>query len=373
LVQDTVETQAVALRALTELCPQGPAPRRACVHCSAQQKLNHGSRRARPAVVISSWALPQGRGPQACARKPNGTSGAAATSSYFVPDRYTGKRTRSCPGEVLTRSHEHGGGGEGQPGFLFASESWHSPPTCCPKEEKGATLCLRARPSSGAGSAREACCSRWPRRHPAASGVEYRDSHVAAPRHPAEYVHPARPASCRRAPSLSAPSSISGATSPGPRLLREGPRQLHPNFLRASPPGRIHLQVPVRAALGGSFRVGPATLQSRCTRRSSGVLVGVPGMTTRAADLRREPTRRGGPAAIRSDADGCQTDRAESGAEAGGSRLPSQPADARTARLPQVVVILNVARARVVRSRVLEHGVVGAARWSPLRTPEEAR
>ena len=250
-----------------ELRPERPAPRRAGAVAAPQQEaqpLEVDARHGRG--DLRAGQVPEQEGALGVREEAHGRRSAAQTTTFvFEPDRYTGKtnqvvvpgregRRRSATPTVV--------GGEGRrKGFAFASATWHFSTEKLP--EGGARRLLHGLapllPARDDRAARS-CCSRSPEGAALAVGDELEVQLSLRTKHAAEYVH-LRDPRARRASSPRTPCRATSGTWASPGTRRRATRGTN-FFFEWLPAGEYTFKYRVRANMAGTFRVGPATVQS---------------------------------------------------------------------------------------------------------------
>ncbi|MBI5542959.1 MAG: hypothetical protein HY901_03665, partial [Deltaproteobacteria bacterium] len=259
---DTIETHAFALRTLTELSP-GDARREGLVHwLLLNKKLNHWkSTRATSEVVYSLVHYLKAENQLAVREDARVTVGPLRSEFVFEPDQYTGKRNQVVvPGERIDPKAMSTIVVEKQsPGFLFASATWRFATDQLPKEDRGDLFRVSRAYFKRLSEGRETVLQPLVEGARLAPGDEIEVHLSLRTKHPAEYVHLRDP----RAAGTEPVSVNSRWRWDLGLTYYEEVRDSSTNFFfEQLPQGEYTFRYRVRAAHGGTFRVGPATLQS---------------------------------------------------------------------------------------------------------------
>ena len=259
---DTVETQAFALRVLAELDPADARRHGLVQWLFLNKKMNQWKSTRATAEVIYSlvWYL---RKEGALSAHEEVTVDAASRKTVFVfePDRYTGKRNQVVvtgekidprrDGEILVEKSGKG--------LAFASATWHFSTERLPDSDRGDFFGVSRRYFL-----REATPSGFVLK-PLADGVPVRPGDEIevqislTAKHAAEYVHlrDPRAAGCEPENVLSRFKWDLGIS------WYEETRDSGSNFFfEQLPAGEYTFKYRVRANMAGTFQVGPATVQS---------------------------------------------------------------------------------------------------------------
>ena len=260
--EDTIETQAFALRALVEIAPSDPRRHGLVQWLFLNKKLNQWkSTRATAEVLYALVAYLKKEGAIASRESVTVALAGQRTTFDFEPDRYTGRRDQVVlPGERIDpkRDAEVEVSKIGT-GLAFASATWAFSTERLPAEDRGDLF---------------AVSRRYYRREPTSSGFELRplaEGATLSPgdevevqlsiraKHAAEYVHLRDP----RAAGLEPGVATSGYRWDLGLARYEEIRDSGTNFFfEWLPAGEYTLKYRVRANMAGTFRVGPATIQS---------------------------------------------------------------------------------------------------------------
>ncbi|MCU0304841.1 MAG: MG2 domain-containing protein [Thermoanaerobaculales bacterium] len=259
---DTIETHAFALRVLSELDPADERRHGLVQWLLLNKKLNHWSSTRSTAEVISSLVHylehEDGLGVRENATV---TVGPRVTEMVFEPDTYTGARNRVVvPGpEIDPETMSTVVVEKSSKGFAFASATWHFSTEKLPEEARGDLFAVTRqyfrRFNDGA---------RWVLR-PLADGEtvaagDQVEVHLSiSAKHAAEYVHLRDPRGAGFEPET-LHSQYKWDLGIG---WYEEVRDSGANFFfEWLPAGEYTFSYRLRANMAGSFKVGPATLQS---------------------------------------------------------------------------------------------------------------
>jgi alpha-2-macroglobulin len=278
---DTIETHAFALRVLCELQPDDARRHGLVQWLFLNKKLNHWkSTRATAEVIYSLIHYLEREGALGAREEVRVSVGPRKAAFVFEPDVYTGRANRLViPGSEI--DHESMSTVElakDGPGFAFASATWHFSTERLPEEARGDFFSLertyfkRVNTPSG-----------WVLQ-PLAEGAAVKQGdqvevHLSLrARHAAEYVHLRDPR-----PAGFEPESTTSRYRWDLGLGRyEEIRDSGTNFFMDwVPVGEYTLTYRLRAAMTGTFRVSPATVQSMYAPEfnaySAGAVVAIDG------------------------------------------------------------------------------------------------
>jgi uncharacterized protein YfaS (alpha-2-macroglobulin family) len=277
---DTIETHAFALRTLMELRPQDSRLEGLVQWLFLNKKLGHWKSTRATAEVVYSLARYLDSHHQLAAREAAKVEAAgAATELIFEPDRYTGKKVQIVvPGEKLGPQDATVTVSKETPGLLFASATWHFSTEEPPKQGSGDLFAVERRYFKREQRGKEMVLRPLAEGAVLAPGDEVEVQLTLRSRAAAEYVHLRDP----RAAGLEPGVAVSGWKWDLGLARYEEVRDSGTNFFfEWLPAGEYTLKYRLRAALGGTFRVGPATVQSmyapEFTAYSAGNVVRVGG------------------------------------------------------------------------------------------------
>jgi alpha-2-macroglobulin len=259
---DTIESHAFALRTLTELAP-GDARRHGLVQwLFLNKKLNHWkSTRATAEVLYSVARHLMAEGQLEAREEATVRVGRRSETFRFEPDRYTGKNVHLVvPGaEVDAERLSEVVVEKPTKGLLFASATWHFATDKLPEQAEGDLFRVERRFWKRVQRGKEWQLEPLAEGTRLAAGDQLEVELALSARAPAEYVHLRDP----RGAGFEPEQVRSGYRWDLGVAAYEEVRDTGTNFFfEALPAGQYTLRYRLRAATGGTFRVGPATLQS---------------------------------------------------------------------------------------------------------------
>lgn len=259
---DTIETHAFALRTLSELEP-ADARRHGLVHwLFLNKKLNHWkSTRATAEVIYSLVHYLEKEGTLGAREDATVTVGAQTRSYVFEPSEYTGKKNQwVIPGaELDPKTMSTVKVAKESKGLLFASATWHFSTEKLPPEERGDFFQVTRRYFKRVQSGREWVLEPLAEGATVATGDQLEVQLSIRAKHEAEYVHLRDP----RGAGFEPETLLSGYKWDLGIGWYEEVRDSGTNFFfERLPAGEYTFKYRLRANLAGSFKVGPATLQS---------------------------------------------------------------------------------------------------------------
>ncbi len=259
---DTVETQAFALRVLAELDPSDPRRHGLVQWLFLNKKMNQwkSTRATAEAIYALVWYLKK-EGALAVREDVTVDVASQKTTFVFEPDRYTGRRNQVVvPGEKIDPRRDASIGVEKTgKGLAFASATWHFSTEKLPEEDRGDFFSV-----SRKYFLRESTPSGFVLK-PLAEGAVVRPGDEIEvqislrSKHAAEYVHlrDPRPAGAEPENVLSRYKWDLGIS------WYEETRDSGANFFfERLPVGEYTFKHRIRANMGGTFKVAPATVQS---------------------------------------------------------------------------------------------------------------
>ena len=258
---DTIESHAFALRTLTELGPDDARRHGLVQWLLLNKKLNHWkSTRATAEVIYSLVHYLEREGTLGAREAATVTVGPRAESYTFEPDRYVGKTQLVLRGdEIDPETMSIVEVEKDTPGFLFASATWHFSTEELPEEARGDFFAVTRRYFKRVNTGRE-----WVLQ-PLAGGARIEPGDQIEvqlslrSRHAAEFVHLRDPRGAGFEPETTA-SSYKWDLGIG---WYEEVRDSGTNFFfEWLPVGEYTFKYRLRANLAGTFRVGPAQVQS---------------------------------------------------------------------------------------------------------------
>lgn len=274
---DTIESQAFILRALDEIDPKNAKTDGLVLWLFLNKKLNHWkSTRATAEVIYALAHHLKGEGSLGAPETASVAVGKVEKTFTFAPDVYTGLAQVVVDGpaiepqtmaDVKVQKTSPGG-------MMLATATWHFSTDKLPTESRGDLFKVERRYFRRDTSGKE------PRLVPLADGAEIATGDqievqlALSAQHEAEYVHLRDP----RAAGMEPESTTSGYKYDLGLNVFEETRDSGTNFFfERLPAGQYTLKYRLRAATGGRFRVGPATVQSmyapEFTAYSAGKLV----------------------------------------------------------------------------------------------------
>ena len=259
---DTIETQAFALRTLMELDPSDARRHGLVQWLFLNKKLNQWKSTRATAEVIYSliWYLKK-EGALAVREGVTVEAGGQTTTFAFEPDRYTGARNQLViPGEKMDprRDSEIAVQKTGQ-GMAFASASWHFSTEKLPEEDRGDFFSVSRRYFKRQSTASGFVLQPLTEGAVLAAGDEVEVHISLRTKQAAEYVHLRDP----RAAGLEPENVLSRYKWDLGISWYEETRDSGSNFFfEWLPAGEYAFQYRLRANMAGTFKVGPATVQS---------------------------------------------------------------------------------------------------------------
>jgi len=259
---DTIETQAFALRTLDELDPADSRRAGLVQWLMLNKKLNQWkSTRATAEVIYSLAHYLRKEGALGIREDAAVTVAGQKTSFVFEPDRYTGKKNQIViPGEKIDPKTASAVVVEKQgKGLAFASATWHFSTEKLPAEDRGDFFAVSRRYFKRESTAQGFVLK--PLRDGAAvsPGDEVEVQISLRARHAAEYVHLRDP----RAAGFEPENVLSRYKWDLGISWYEETRDSGSNFFfEQLPAGEYTFKYRVRANMAGTFRVGPATVES---------------------------------------------------------------------------------------------------------------
>ncbi|HTS03558.1 MAG TPA: alpha-2-macroglobulin family protein [Thermoanaerobaculia bacterium] len=259
---DTIETQAFALRTLLELDPSNPKLDGLVQWLLLHKKLNQWkSTRATAEAIYSLVKYLKKEGALGMPEDATVTVGTQKVTFTFDPEKYTGKNNRVVipGGKVDPKTTSTIVVEKESKGFLFASAAWHFSTEKLPAEDRGDFFQVSRkyfrRENKGSGFTLE----------PLAEGAVIRPGDEIEvqislrTKHDAEYVHLRDP----RAAGLEPENALSRWKWDLGIAWYEETRDSATNFFfERLPVGEYTFKYRLRANMAGTFRVGPATVQS---------------------------------------------------------------------------------------------------------------
>ncbi|WP_342381383.1 MG2 domain-containing protein [Myxococcus stipitatus] len=259
---DTTETHAFALRTLTELNPKDPRREGLVQWLLLDKKLNHWkSTRATAESLYALVKYLESEGALGIREDATVKVGPRVVRMEFAPDEYTGKKNQVVvPGpELQPETMSSVVVEKSTKGFAFASATWHFSTEKLPTEDRGDFFQVSRRYFRREREGREAVLQ------PLAEGAllnpgDEVEVHLSLrTKHAAEYVHLRDP----RAAGLEPENVQSRHKWDLGISWYEETRDSGSNFFfEWLPAGEYTFKYRLRANMAGTFRVGPATVQS---------------------------------------------------------------------------------------------------------------
>jgi uncharacterized protein YfaS (alpha-2-macroglobulin family) len=259
---DTIETHAFALRALTELEPDDGRRHGLVQWLLLNKKLNHWkSTRATAEVIYSLTHYLEHEGALAIREDATVTVGPIQQAFVFEPDEYTGARNRVIvPGdEIDPETMSTVVVEKTAKGFAFASATWHFSTEKLPGEARGDLFAVTRRYFRRVNTGDEWVLEPIEQGARVEPGDQVEVHLSIRAKHAAEYVHLRDP----RGAGFEPETLVSQYKWDLGLVRYEEIRDSGTNFfMEWLPAGEYTLKYRLRANMAGSFRVGPTTLQS---------------------------------------------------------------------------------------------------------------
>jgi uncharacterized protein YfaS (alpha-2-macroglobulin family) len=276
---DTIETHAFALRTLMELDPKNPKKDGLVLWLLLNKKLNQWkSTRATAEVIYALVHYLQKEGALGIREAAQVTVAGKTTEMVFEPDVYTGKQQIVVPGPAVSKETATVTVAKATKGFAFASATWRFSTEKLPAEERGDFFSVSRRYFKRETSGRETTLIPVKEGSSLAVGDELEVQISLKTKHAAEYVHLRDP----RGAGFEPEHVVSGYRYDLGISWYEETRDSGANFFFTQlPVGEYTFKYRVRASMSGTFRVGPATVQSMYAPEfnaySAGATLGVTG------------------------------------------------------------------------------------------------
>ena len=259
---DTIETHAFALRTLLELDPRNSKTEGLVQWLLLNKKLNQWkSTRATAEVIYSLVHYLKREGALGVPEDATVTVGTQKVTFTFDPATYTGKNNRVVvsgdkidPKTMSTVVVE-----KESKGFAFASAAWHYSTEKLPAEDRGDFFSVSRKYFRRATNGREFVLTPLAEGAVLKPGDEIEVQISLRTKHEAEYVHLRDP----RAAGLEPENAVSRWKWDLGIAWYEETRDSATNFFfERLPVGQYTFKYRLRANMAGTFRVGPATVQS---------------------------------------------------------------------------------------------------------------
>jgi uncharacterized protein YfaS (alpha-2-macroglobulin family) len=258
---DTIETHALALRTLTELMPEHSKRDGLVLWLLLNKKLNHWKSTRATAEVIYSLAHYMKADKSLGVREEAKVSiGDTAQTFVFEPTKYVGKTQIVVPGEQFVPEKTSTIKVEKETkGFMFASATWHFSTDRLPKEERGDFFKVSRTYFKRENNGKEMVLKPLADGAVLEPGDELEVQLSLRTKHEAEYVHLRDP----RGAGFEPDNAVSRYKWDLGIYWYEEYRDSGTNFFfEKLPVGEYTFKYRVRVAMGGTFRVGPAVVQS---------------------------------------------------------------------------------------------------------------
>ncbi|QAT86380.1 large extracellular alpha-helical protein [Corallococcus coralloides] len=258
---DSTETHAFALRTLSELRPKDPRRAGLVQWLLLDKKVNHWkSTRATAEALYALVNYMEAEGSLSAREELKVTVGSRAVTLSFSPDVYTGKKNQVVvPGPEVNAATATTVVEKTTPGFAIASATWHFSTEQLPREERGDFFQVSRRYFVRIREGNQTLL------RPLSDGARLRPGDEVEvqlslrTKHAAEYVHLRDP----RAAGLEPENARSRHKWDLGIVWYEETRDSGTNFFFESlPAGEYNFKYRLRANMAGTFRVGPATVQS---------------------------------------------------------------------------------------------------------------
>lgn len=258
---DTIESHAFALRTLMELSPQDARRDGLVQWLLLNKKLNQWkSTRATAEVVYSLVHYMRAEKTLGIREDMTVRVGPQTTTFVFDPERYEGRKNQVViPGEKVGPQTAEVTVEKTSKGFAFASATWHFSTERLPDAERGDFFQVSRRYFKREMAGREWVLKPLAEGTPIAVGDQVEVQISLRSKHEAEYVHLRDP----RAAGLEPENQRSGYRWDLGIGWYEEVRDSGANFFFESlPVGEYTFKYRLRANMAGTFRIGPATVQS---------------------------------------------------------------------------------------------------------------
>jgi uncharacterized protein YfaS (alpha-2-macroglobulin family) len=257
---DTIESHAFALRVLMELDPKNPKKDGLVLWLLLNKKLNQWKSTRATAEVIYSLAQYMKADQSLGVREAATVSVGPRQQTYtFEPDKYVGKVQMVVPGPEVSDQSATIKVEKKTKGVMFASATWHYATDKLPSEGRGDFFTVSRKYYLRENNGREFVLKPLSDGVALKPGDEVEVELAISTKHEAEYVHLRDPRGAGFEPT-SVASRYKWDLGLG---YYEEVRDSGANFFfEHLPVGQYTFKYRVRATTAGTFRVGPATLQS---------------------------------------------------------------------------------------------------------------
>jgi uncharacterized protein YfaS (alpha-2-macroglobulin family) len=259
--EDTIESHAFALRVLMELDPKNQKKDGLVLWLLLNKKLNHWkSTRATAEVLYSLAHYLKAEGSLGVREEAHVAIGPAITQTFdFPPDKYIGKAQIVVPGREVSAKTAEVTVEKQTKGYMFASATWHFSTDKLPAEERGDFFSVSRKYFKRFNDGHQWVLQPLTEGALLEPGDEVEVQLSLKTKHAAEYVHLRDP----RAAGLEPEGQVSRWKWDLGIAWYEEVRDSGSNFFfEQLPAGEYTFKYRLRANMGGTFRVGPATVQS---------------------------------------------------------------------------------------------------------------
>jgi uncharacterized protein YfaS (alpha-2-macroglobulin family) len=257
---DTIETHAFALRTLMELDPKSDKREGLVLWLLLNKKLNQWkSTRATAEVIYALVHYLKKEGALGIRESARVTVAGKTTDMVFDPDVFVGKKQVVIPGSEVGPATSTVTVEKETKGFAFASATWSFSTEKLPAEGHGDFFSVSRHYFKRETGGREATLTPIKEGTKLAVGDELEVHISLRTKHAAEYVHLRDP----RGAGFEPEHAVSGYRYDLGIFWYEETRDSGANFFFDHlPVGEYTFKYRVRASMAGTFRVGPATVQS---------------------------------------------------------------------------------------------------------------
>ena len=257
---DTIETHAFALRTLMELDPRNAKRDGLVLWLLLNKKLNQWkSTRATAEVIYALAHYLKKEGALGIRESAQVTVAGKTTEMVFEPDVYSGKRQVVIPGPEVGKPTATVTVAKETKGFALASATWSFSTEQLPAEGHGDLFSVTRRYFKRETGGREVTLTPLTPGVTLSVGDELEVQLSLRTKHAAEYVHLRDP----RGAGFEPEHAVSGTRYDLGISWYEETRDSGANFFFTQlPAGEYTFKYRVRASMSGTFRVGPATVQS---------------------------------------------------------------------------------------------------------------
>ena len=258
--QDTIESHAFALRTLTELEPKHQKRDGLVLWLLLNKKMNQWKSTRATAEVIYSLAHYMKKEETLGIREEAAVAVGPRTQSFvFEPDKYLGKAQLVIPGTELGTKHATVSVDKKTKGVMFASATWHFSTDKLPAEGRGDFFRVARSYFKRENDGRQWVLKPLAEGTRLDPGDQIEVQLSLQSKHAAEYVHLRDP----RAAGLEPENAVSRWKWDLGLAFYEETRDSGANFFfEQLPAGQYTFKYRLRANMAGTFRVGPATVQS---------------------------------------------------------------------------------------------------------------